>query len=288
VNSSRPATNSLVPSSGSIRQRSCPDKAPSPKPTRSSDRVGSSGTSRARPSGNDPVGGEVGFGYRRSIEGLAVQPASPPVLTARMAAPARTTRSVRGLHQGEGGVAADCGCRRTCFHSWRFHVPLVFPLPRRACVGSPPRPQCIKPASMRDSPWSALSADLQEHLMSGTSSPGPAPDALELAALLCSRVFCHDSSVRWRDRNGLRSSTTIPSRKIREFALDLIRKSARTASARLQFCRLAFGAAGSSGAQSIWAMRRPWRGAISRTARDHDRVESAARAAAEEPGQSCS
>src|SRR5204863_9348916 len=29
----------------------------------------------------------------------------------------------------------------------------------------------------------------------------------------------------------------------------LIRKSARTASARLQFCRLAFGAAGSSGAQ---------------------------------------
>src|SRR5262249_44296999 len=33
------------------------------------------------------------------------------------------------------------------------------------------------------------------------------------------------------------------------FALDLIKKSARTASARLQFCRLAFGAAGSSGAQ---------------------------------------
>ena len=35
----------------------------------------------------------------------------------------------------------------------------------------------------------------------------------------------------------------------REFALDLIRKSAKTASARLQFCRLAFGAAGSAGAQ---------------------------------------
>ncbi|MGH6703291.1 MAG: histidine phosphotransferase, partial [Bradyrhizobium sp.] len=27
--------------------------------------------------------------------------------------------------------------------------------------------------------------------MSGTSPPGPAPDSLELAALLCSRV-CHD------------------------------------------------------------------------------------------------
>jgi histidine phosphotransferase ChpT len=36
---------------------------------------------------------------------------------------------------------------------------------------------------------------------------------------------------------------------MRTFALDLIKKSARQASARLQFCRLAFGAAGSAGAQ---------------------------------------
>ncbi|MGC1669344.1 MAG: histidine phosphotransferase family protein, partial [Pseudolabrys sp.] len=35
----------------------------------------------------------------------------------------------------------------------------------------------------------------------------------------------------------------------KEFALDLIKKSARTASAKLQFCRIAFGAAGSAGAQ---------------------------------------
>ena len=33
------------------------------------------------------------------------------------------------------------------------------------------------------------------------------------------------------------------------FALDLIKKSVKTASARLQFCRIAFGAAGSAGAQ---------------------------------------
>src|SRR5262249_10206650 len=33
------------------------------------------------------------------------------------------------------------------------------------------------------------------------------------------------------------------------FAYDLIKKSAATASARLQFCRIAFGAAGSAGAQ---------------------------------------
>src|SRR5207237_4934430 len=40
-----------------------------------------------------------------------------------------------------------------------------------------------------------------------------------------------------------------PKPEDREFALDLIRNSAKTASARLRFCRLAFGAAGSSGAQ---------------------------------------
>jgi len=36
---------------------------------------------------------------------------------------------------------------------------------------------------------------------------------------------------------------------MKEFAMDLIRKSARQASAKLQFARLAFGAAGSAGAE---------------------------------------
>jgi histidine phosphotransferase ChpT len=85
--------------------------------------------------------------------------------------------------------------------------------------------------------------------MSGTSPPGPAPDALELAALLCSRV-CHDLiSPVGAIVNGLEVLDDNPKPDDREFALDLIRKSAKTASARLQFCRLAFGAAGSSGAQ---------------------------------------
>lgn len=91
--------------------------------------------------------------------------------------------------------------------------------------------------------------NFQEQLMSGTSSPGLAPDALELAALLCSRV-CHDLiSPVGAIVNGLEVLDDNPKPEDREFALDLIRKSARTASARLQFCRLAFGAAGSSGAQ---------------------------------------
>jgi histidine phosphotransferase ChpT len=101
---------------------------------------------------------------------------------------------------------------------------------------------------MRDSPCPRC-AHIQEQLMSGTSSPGPAPDALELAALLCSRV-CHDLiSPVGAIVNGLEVLDDNPKPEDREFALDLIRKSAKTASARLQFCRLAFGAAGSAGAQ---------------------------------------
>jgi histidine phosphotransferase ChpT len=85
--------------------------------------------------------------------------------------------------------------------------------------------------------------------MTGTTPPGPAPDALELAALLCSRV-CHDLiSPVGAIVNGLEVLDDDPKPEDRDFALDLIRKSAKTASARLQFCRLAFGAAGSSGAQ---------------------------------------
>ncbi|HEU0083771.1 MAG TPA: histidine phosphotransferase family protein [Bradyrhizobium sp.] len=85
--------------------------------------------------------------------------------------------------------------------------------------------------------------------MNGAPSPGSSPDMLELAALLCSRV-CHDLiSPVGAIVNGLEVLDDNPKPDDREFALDLIRKSAKTASARLQFCRLAFGAAGSAGAQ---------------------------------------
>jgi histidine phosphotransferase ChpT len=77
----------------------------------------------------------------------------------------------------------------------------------------------------------------------------PGPDALDLAALLCSRV-CHDLiSPVGAIVNGLEVLDDAKNSDDREFALDLIRKSARGASAKLQFCRLAFGAAGSAGAQ---------------------------------------
>jgi histidine phosphotransferase ChpT len=74
-------------------------------------------------------------------------------------------------------------------------------------------------------------------------------DALDLAALLCSRV-CHDLiSPTGAIVNGLEVLEENGDAETRTFAMDLIKKSARTASARLQFCRIAFGAAGSAGAQ---------------------------------------
>lgn len=74
-------------------------------------------------------------------------------------------------------------------------------------------------------------------------------DSLDLVALVCSRV-CHDViSPVGAIVNGLEVLEDEKDEKMKEFALDLIKKSATQASARLQFARLAFGAAGSVGAQ---------------------------------------
>src|SRR5690242_17294200 len=74
-------------------------------------------------------------------------------------------------------------------------------------------------------------------------------DPLDLAALLCSRV-CHDLiSPAGAIVNGLEVLEEAKDEETKTFALTLIKKSAKTASARLQFCRIAFGAAGSAGAQ---------------------------------------
>lgn len=74
-------------------------------------------------------------------------------------------------------------------------------------------------------------------------------EGLDLAALLCSRV-CHDLiSPVGAIMNGLEVMEEDKDEETSKFAMDLIKKSARTASAKLQFCRLAFGAAGSASAQ---------------------------------------
>jgi histidine phosphotransferase ChpT len=72
---------------------------------------------------------------------------------------------------------------------------------------------------------------------------------LDLAALLCSRV-CHDViSPVGAIANGLELyDDPEMDEETRQTALDMVRSSARTASAKLKFCRIAFGAAGSAGA----------------------------------------
>ena len=73
-------------------------------------------------------------------------------------------------------------------------------------------------------------------------------EPMDLAALLCSRV-CHDViSPVGAIVNGLEVLEDEDDPGMREVAIELIKKSAHAASARLQFCRLAFGAAGSVGA----------------------------------------
>ncbi len=73
-------------------------------------------------------------------------------------------------------------------------------------------------------------------------------DPMDLAALLCSRV-CHDIiSPVGAIMNGLEVLEDEKESGMRDVAIELIKKSAKGASARLQFCRLAYGAAGSAGA----------------------------------------
>jgi histidine phosphotransferase ChpT len=83
--------------------------------------------------------------------------------------------------------------------------------------------------------------------MTTTAAP-LALEALDLAAMLCSKV-CHDViSPVGAIVNGLEVLEDDSDPAMRDIALDLIKRSAAGASAKLQFCRLAFGAAGSAGA----------------------------------------
>jgi histidine phosphotransferase ChpT len=75
----------------------------------------------------------------------------------------------------------------------------------------------------------------------------PEISAMDLGALLCSRV-CHDIiSPVGAIANGIELLDEETDAETREIAMGLIRSSATNASARLQFARIAFGAAGSAG-----------------------------------------
>jgi histidine phosphotransferase ChpT len=72
---------------------------------------------------------------------------------------------------------------------------------------------------------------------------------LDLSALLCSRV-CHDIiSPVGAIANGLElMDDPDVDAAMKTTALDMVRSSAKTATAKLKFCRIAFGASGSAGA----------------------------------------
>lgn len=75
----------------------------------------------------------------------------------------------------------------------------------------------------------------------------PEISAMDLGALLCSRI-CHDIiSPVGAISNGLELLDEDGDQETKEIAMGLIRSSAQNASARLQFSRIAFGAAGSAG-----------------------------------------
>ncbi|MDE2383738.1 MAG: histidine phosphotransferase [Alphaproteobacteria bacterium] len=72
---------------------------------------------------------------------------------------------------------------------------------------------------------------------------------LDLAALLCSRV-CHDViSPVGAIANGLELMDDAETdEEMKKTALEMVKSSAKTATAKLKFCRIAFGASGSAGA----------------------------------------
>ena len=82
-----------------------------------------------------------------------------------------------------------------------------------------------------------------------TERTGPHPSDLELAALISSKI-CHDViGPVGAIYNGLEILDEDDDAQAKSYALDVIRNVTEQASARLQFARFAFGAAGSAGAQ---------------------------------------
>jgi histidine phosphotransferase ChpT len=82
-----------------------------------------------------------------------------------------------------------------------------------------------------------------------SDKPTSVLDELDLAALIASRI-CHDViSPVGAINNGLEVLEDESDDDMRKIAMELVKKSARQASSKLQFCRLAFGAAGSAGAE---------------------------------------
>src|SRR5436190_1059631 len=232
VNSSRPARNSRVPSSGSTMRKRPPSPSTGRLPVASSDTTGTPGMSLASPArmtvseaSSAAVTGEES-GLRRWFRSICG--------TARIAAAAREAISVR---PSSSPAISDSVVTKAPF---RFNRLRFITSPAHA--RRPNRLNVPKNVQVVFSIKSSLA-------FGGRMSGAIALEGLDLAALLCSRV-CHDLiSPVGAIANGLEVMEEGKDEETNKFAMDLIKKSARTASAKLQFCRIAFGAAGSAGAQ---------------------------------------
>ena len=185
--------------------------------------------------------------------------------TARMAAAAREAISVR---PSSSATTSDSVATKAPF---RFN--------RLRFITSPAHAR--RPNRLNVPKNVQLVSSIRRTLMSGAI----ALEGLDLAALLCSRV-CHDLiSPVGAIANGLEVMEEGKDEETSKFAMDLIKKSARTASAKLQFCRIAFGAAGSAGAQIDTGDAEKVTRGLMEDEKTKIALESAARAAGQEPGQ---
>src|SRR5262245_51846887 len=97
--------------------------------------------------------------------------------------------------------------------------------------------------------WSAIGPPQLNQTRGPAMAQGAEPTDLELAALISSKI-CHDViGPVGAIYNGLEILDEDDDAEAKSYAMDVIRNVTEQASARLQFARFAFGAAGSAGAQ---------------------------------------
>src|SRR5262252_10884427 len=126
-----------------------------------------------------------------------------------------------------------------------------WPLERRreACIKAKPlRKRSVSQRGMRNS-CVAGRASKPTRTEVSSMAQGAEPTDLELAALISSKI-CHDViGPVGAIYNGLEILDEDDDAEAKSYAMDVIRNVTEQASARLQFARFAFGAAGSAGAQ---------------------------------------
>src|SRR5271154_2949986 len=242
VNSPFRARNSRVPSRGSTRKNRAPTSRGQPAAVASSATIGVVGAipmrhsrmiSSARSSAT-VTGLPSAFDRAPLSRAYSSITAGPAASAARASPSAMTSSDFDGITRPRNG--STCGIffkYPSQGGSW----------PRRAVADGPRIRYDRRCAAIRGV---RRVRGANDHRMLAMTTLALEP--MDLAALLCSRV-CHDViSPVGAIVNGLEVLEDEDDAAMREVAIELIKKSAHSASARLQFCRLAFGAAGSVGA----------------------------------------